>query len=434
MFKLLVFPASAVIFFLGAVLFFYRGTYDTPPSGEIPAHQIQAPVSTFNTMGEVPPIQHGTLLVDAGHNNDYIQEEVAGFLSKISQRGYGIDFLGEFMTFGGPVTLNESVKVDLLKEGLRGADSFLVLQPGEAYTKEEVREIRRFVLEKGGKLLLVGDPSRTNKINSLAQGFGITFRPDYLYNQTEYDLNFQDIFISDFRADEVTSGLGRISLSTSGSLQSSGTGLAISSANTQSTIVGNIEPLYVMVKSPDGSVVAIGDMTFMIPPQDAIFDNARLISNLANFLTKNQRQFHLEDFPHFFSDDVDIVLSRSGLVDAGGRMKSLLSLLQIGANISAVENLERDSVYLGLYDDAVQVTQYLQLEGVQVGSTVLTSFAPEIEAEGTAVVILHRSAGRQVLVVLGDTPESLDQALDQLSSGDFRDGLLGDFVGVYKTS
>ena len=189
-----------------------------------------------------------------------------------------------------------------------------------------------------------------------------------------------------------------------------------------------------MVKSPDGGVVAIGDMTFMIPPQDAIFDNARLISNLANFLTKSQRKFHLADFPHFFSDDVDIVLGRSGLLDGGGRMKSLLRVLQVESNISAVENLERDSVYLGLYDDAVQVSQYLQLAGVQVGSTILTPFAPEIEAEGTAVVILHRSAGRQVLVVLGDTPESLDHALDKLSSGDFRDGLLGDFVGVYKTS
>jgi hypothetical protein len=189
-----------------------------------------------------------------------------------------------------------------------------------------------------------------------------------------------------------------------------------------------------MVKSPDGGVVAIGDMTFMIPPQDGIYDNGRLVSNLANFLTQSERKFHLADFPHFFKDDVDIVLGGSALTDAGAEMKSLLSGLQVSSAITAVERLDRDSVYLGLYDDAANVAQYLQLAGVQVGSTVRTPFAPDINVEGTAIVVLHQSAGRQVLVILGDTPDSLSRVLDQMSFGDFRDGLLGDFVGVYKTS
>ena len=322
-------PAAAVVFFLAALLFFYRGTYDPPPSGEIPAHRIQPPVSSFTTLSEAPPIHRGTLLVDAGHNNDYRREEVSAFLTKVSQRGYDIEFLGSFSAFGTTSRLGGSERLEDLQAGLRSADGFLVIQPVSAYTIEEVAEVQRFVLEKGGKLLLVADPTRNHSINSLADGFGITFRPDYLYNLLEYDLNFQDIFISDFRPDELTSGLGRIVLYTAGSLNSAGPGLAISDANTQSSIVKNIEPLYAMVKSRDGGVVAIGDMTFMVPPQDGIFDNAKLISNLANFLTQSQRQFDLADFPHFFRDDVDIVLGRSALVGAGAQMKGLLDDLQV---------------------------------------------------------------------------------------------------------
>ena len=121
-------------------------------------------------------------------------------------------------------------------------------------------------------------------------------------------------------------------------------------------------------------------------------------------------------------------------MDAGAQMKGLLDELQVSSQIKDVESLNQDSVYLGLYADAVNVTQYLQLAGVQIEDTIRTPFAPDIAHEDTAVVILHQSSGRQVLVILADTPESLASVLDQLSSGDFRDGLLGDFVGVYKTS
>jgi hypothetical protein len=432
--RLLVLPAAAAVFFLGALFFFYRGTYDAPPSFEIPVQSYQPPLSTFTTLAESPPIHHGTLLVDAGHDNDYTQQEMTAFFSRISQRGYDIELLGRFGSFGNPITLATSDRLDFLRDKLRGADSFLVIQPSTAYSGEEVAEIQRFVLEKGGKLMLVADPTRDHRINTLADGFGITFRPDYLYNQVDYDLNFQDIFIREFGTDELTSGLGTIALYTAGSLESSGPWLAISDAGTQSTLVKNFSPLYPMVKSSDGGVVAIGDMTFMVPPQDGIYDNGKLISNLANFMTKSQRQFHLADFPHFFGDDLEIILSGSALVDAAAQMKRLLDDLQVASQIRGVESLNRDSVYLGLYDDAVNVTQYLQLAGVQIEDTIRTPFAPDIAPGDTAIVILHQSSGRQVLVILADTPESLSGMLDLLSSGDFRDGLLGDFVGVYKTS
>ena len=49
-------------------------------------------------------------------------------------------------------------------------------------------------------MLLIGDPTRDNQLNRLAERFSITFQPDYLYNTLEYDLNFQRIFMSDSSA------------------------------------------------------------------------------------------------------------------------------------------------------------------------------------------------------------------------------------------
>ena len=431
---LLIFPAVALAFFIGAFFYYYRGTYDAPPSTGPDIQDIQPPVSSFSTLAEPQDIQEGTLVVDAGHSNGFSQAEVSAFLSAVAARGYSLDFLGELDVsrgFGSAPSLGRQDKIDLLEEKLRGADSLVVMQPEESYSKEEADLVERFVAEKGGKLLLIADPSRDHRINSLAERFGIFFRPDYLYNLVDYDLNFQSIYLSDFKPDELTDGLGRIALYTSGSLESIGGGLAVSDANTKSTIVENVEPLYPMVKGNQSGVVALGDLTFMMPPQNTILDNPRLIANIADFLTTSQREFDLADFPHFFQDQVDILLGQSSLLNAGARIKSVLSEIQLDSEIKGVEDLNRDTVFLGLYEDAFNVAQYLQLAGIQVEGTLRTPFTPAMDREETAVAVLHSSSERRVLVILGDSPEDVERVLDQLESGGFRDGLVGDFVGVY---
>jgi hypothetical protein len=56
-----------------------------------------------------------------------------------------------------------------------------------------------------------------------------------------------------------------------------------------------------------------------------------------------------------------------------------------------------------------------------------------IPLSGTSLILLNRSQDRHVLVVLGDSEAALADAVERLESGGFRAGLLGDFVGVYKT-
>ena len=422
----LILPAVALAFFVGAYFYFYQGSYDPTPSGQLRTQHITPPESSFTNLESVSPVQQGTLLVDTGHSNGFSRDEISSFLTEISRRGYSLEFLevsaeGKKLSEGG----------NSLAEQLRSVDSFLVIQPSRPFSSEEAALVHRFVVEKGGRLLLIADPTRNHRMNSLSKEFGITFRPDYLHNSVDYDLNFQNIFVSDFKPDKLTDGLGRIALYAAGSLESANGGLAIADANTQSTFVERIEPLYPMARSEQGGVVALTDLTFLIPPQSTIVNNPRLISNLADFLTTSERRFDLADFPYFFDETAEIISGRPSLLDAGVGMTSVLSGFQVASEIRNVPDPNSDLVYLGLYDDAPSVAQYLQLAGVEVGDELRTPFTPAIARDESAVAVLYQDEQRQVLMVLGDTPDDVDRVLGQLGNGSFRQGLVGDFVGVY---
>lgn len=422
-------PIAALAMFLGAYFYFYTDTYDPPPAPDIPLQNIRAPLSTFNSYVEPPPIQSGLLVVDAAHRNDMTEGEISVLLSLVADRGYDVEFIGDI---GSRRSTSLSQRLSELDEVLRRADSLAVILPRDSFISQEVDMIERYV-DKGGKLLLIADPTRDHDINSLADRFGVAFQTDYLYNVAENDINFQDIFIRNFEADEITNGLGQIALYTAGSIRSSGAGLAFGDANTRSSLVERVEPFYPLVKEKEGRVLAIADLTFMIPPQNAILDNDRLLFNIAGYLTTSQREFELADFPHFFDGEADILLGGASLFDVGTQLKSNLLESQIASEIKGVEDLTEDTVFLGLYDDSAQVAQYLGIAGIQVDETLRTPFTPDIDTDGTALILLHRARDRRVLVILGSSRLSLLDMVRQLDTGGYRSGLVSDFLGIYRS-
>ena len=430
--RLLLIPLFALAFFSGAYFFFYRGGYQAPPTVKIPFEEITAPSSSLGAFAEVPPIRSGVLLLDLVHSNNFEEAELGSLMSRLEDRGYTIDLLGErdHKDFPPP---DVTQRLALLDEKLRGANSFAVILPDDSYATQEVDIVERFV-KKGGRLLLIADPTRDHDINSLANRFGIAFQSDYLYNTVEYDLNFQDIFIRDFRPDEITRGLSQIALYTAGSIKSFGGGLAYTDANTRSSMVERAESFFPLVKGRDGNVVAISDLTFMIPPQNSILDNDKLVSNLADFLTGGDRRFELADFPHFFDADIDILLGRASLLGVATELKSLLSTFQLRSDIRGVEDLRSETIYLGLFEDSPNVVQYLDVAGIQVDGTLRTPFTPDIATDGTAIILLHRTRERHVLVILGHSEAILLDTIDRLGSGTFRSGLVDDMLGVYGPS
>ncbi len=423
----------AVVGFGGWYLYFYQAGYNPPPAPDVPFDQLSSPKVLAGPLVETSSAstKPGLFLVDALHMNAFAENEIVPLRSRVADRGYDVEFVGNF----GPQ--EEADRLLDLEDKLRRADSFLVISPRASYSAAEVDLVERFV-RKGGKLLLIADPTRQHVINSLAERFGLNFQPDYLYNQIEHDLNFQNIFVREFQPDELTAGLDAIVLYTAGSIRSSGPGLAFTDGDTRSSIVEAMGALHPIAWGDNRNVVAIADLTFLIPPHNSLLDNDRLVSNLADYFTEGSREFDLADFPHFFTrgpkfglgNGVDILLGQPTLLNSGTQLKNGLSEFGITSDIGGVEDLSRDTVFLGLHSDAQQVGRYLQAAGIRVDETLGTPFSVDLDLEGTALTVLDRAQDRRVLIILADNPETLSGAVDRLLTGEFRNDLVSDLTGV----
>jgi hypothetical protein len=253
---------------VGRGLFFYHGFYSPTPS-KMPTYEnitVPAPLTTeFSdkyTKGE------GTILIDLAHDNAFDKEELDVLMLRLVSRGLTIKFLG--------VT-------DKLEGELAVADAFIVVCPESEFSNDEVETIANFT-GKGGKLLLLADPTRSGEMNSLAIKLGLIFEPGYLYNMKENETNYRNIFITDFKENEITKNLKKIALYTAGSISSASSGIAFVDENTFSSVVESQKELSPIALVQESRVLAIYDLTFMTEPYNGILDNNQLISNIADWL------------------------------------------------------------------------------------------------------------------------------------------------------
>ena len=155
---------------------------------------------------------------------------------------------------------------------------------------------------------------------------------------------------------------------------------------------------------------------------------------IIDFATTSDRVFDLADFPHFYpagpDPGVQILLGRPELLGSGAELKSGLEDYGIAADIRGTEDVSRDTVFLGLHEDALQVRQYLPGCGVRVDETLGMPFGLELDPTGTAVTVLDREGDRHVLILLADTPAVLDKAVARLLDGGFRSDLVSEVTGV----
>ena len=426
-------PIFAVATFAAGYFFFYQGSYDPPPSVNIPFEQITSPAvaPVAATASSVTQVQEGLVLVDDLHLNSFTESEISTLISMVANRGYDVEVIDISSTVEG------QTRLQMLEQRLRRATSFAVMLPRASYSEEEIDLVQRFV-DKGGKLLLVSDPTRPNRINTLAKRFGVEFQPDYLYNTVEYDLNFRHIFVRDFQPAPLTSGLDTIVLYVAGSIRSSGPGIGVSDTNTKSSLGEAAESFYPIALGSTSNVLAVADFTFVVPPYNSLLSNQQLLSNVADYLTDSQREFDLADFPHFYEssldNSIDIVLGQPSIWNIGLEMRTGLSDYGLSSRISGEEDLSRNTVFLGLYEDSRAVSQYLQAAGISADDVLSLPFAPELDREDTSIALLHRDRDRYVLVVLADKPAVLSEALGSLFSGTFRNQLVNDYLGLSKVN
>ena len=282
--------AGIIIVVLGKGLFYYSGVYSPPPS-EMPSyeHIIVPPAPLTEFSDNVSDNISKTVLIDLAHDNAFDIKELNVLTLRLVSRGLTIEFFKEKDDLEKEL-LGEEEKVeqgeevlDEEEEELLVANVFVVVCPQAEFSKEERETIDKFV-NNGGKLLLIADPTRRSKINSLSIKFGLIFEADYLYNMKEYDANFQNIFISEFKENEVTKKLDKIALYRAGSISSADGGIAFGDENTFSSLIETRKKLSPIALAEESKVLAIYDLTFITEPHNGILDNNRLISNVADWL------------------------------------------------------------------------------------------------------------------------------------------------------
>ncbi len=338
--------------------------------------------------------ESGTILLDQAHNNRFTLAELGVLQARLAARGQRFEVVN---------------KADNLAAQLRYARALVVISPGKDWTANEIKQVQEFV-DKGGRLLLVTDPTRFSvefdeqdnmvldndapHINDLAARFGLIFQSDYLYNTVDNEGNFRNIRLTNFAPHALTQGLSQVVFFAAHSIVSEETALITAGGETRSSSSERVDKLAVAVVAGNGSVLALGDLTFMTEPYNAVYDNDRLIANVADFLSGAQRRYELADFPLFFADQVDLVYAGDPLLDSdllpsSSDLQALFTDVGKTLLVREQEEESRDTLFLGLYEGAKEVEPYLTAAEVTLLITPTKTVAEKGEAKATPTPTLR---------------------------------------------
>ncbi len=383
---LLVAPTTARYFKFYAI----GGAEPQPPPTYDPEQIAPVPTPASNSFVDAPERGEGLVLLDEAHNNHFTLDDISYLDGRLAARGF------ELLHYTGG---------DLAHQ-LRPTNAFITITPLSEFSIEEIQAITRFV-DRGGHVLLVGDPTRyeiivdeedpfaftfeldTNKIplNSLANQFGLIFNGDYLYNTSESEGNFRNIILksSGFSENPLVDGLEKLALYSTHSIQTGSDTEAIITAddNTWSSATDRPGGLVLAAMDENRRVLALGDVHFLTDPYYTVFDNSHFIANIADFLTStDERTLQLVDFPYFYQQPVSLVYTGSPDLGAGAfsdiiDLQNTFSHANIPLALAQEPQSEHDVLYLGLYNQAEDVGDILASAGITF--TIAPSIEPDID-------------------------------------------------------
>ncbi len=435
------------------------GAVPTPEAGN-GADTVQTGAAAQRVAGA----PRGVVVLDQAHGNQFTREELATLDGLLAARGLQVRPLVE-----GELT-----------EALRAATALVVVAPVDGYSPAEAQAVNDLV-GRGGRVLLVGDPTRYNieidetdifaapiietaqvPLNDLANAFDITFRGDYLYNTVENEGNFRNILVGgDGLGDgALTEGLTRLALYSSHSLQLGPAAAALLSAddNTWSSATDRPGGLVLAALSPAasdaGQLLAIGDVHFLTEPYSTVYDNGAFVTRVADFLAGGRGSTDtLAGFPYFFHSPVDLVYSDDPELgpDAFDDIIALQAAFRgVGLALALADEAagDHDALYVGLYNTAADVAELLDAAGVSLairpaiarpaitaatdtdatptpshGTRLVESPLGDVEMAGTALLLLSDDGARRQLVVLAASNDGLESALERLRGAASAEGV-----------
>ncbi len=407
--KKLVFIGVLVFVILVQLLIHYRGLYQPPSLGRLDFEGIDVEKALDVDFIDEYVGYTGTVVFDLAHDNDIELRELGVLVSRLTARGLNIEYI---------------IEPDQLGDKLKYAVSYVVISPRVTYSAEEIDLISSFI-DKRGRLLLIHDPSRRDSINILSTEFDLVYDTGYLYNQVYNDGNYQYIFLEDFGSSEVTDGLNKISMYAASSISSTGIALGFSDSSTYSSTQPK-QRFTPMVITSGGNVLALADLSFMIEPYNSVFDNNKLVSNIADFLGSGRRVYHISDYPYFLGDDYYLVYAEESLLDIALTIKGSVGRQ---VNFRSRDPGFGNTLIVGTYNSTL-TEKYLDSAGITLGDKLDIGGVGKLQKNDSFVISLTQRAGRRVLLVAADDLEGLENAVSYLDT--LKDISLTNFV-AYST-
>ena len=398
--------------------YYYEGQYTPQEVARPDLTEIDEPLPETRPFAELEVSEsRGSVLVDLAHGNHIQMTELDVLQARLAARGH---------------TLQPVYDTESLEKELHHAQALAIISPGYDWTRDEIQLVQRFV-DKGGRLLLVTDPSRFEviydewgyylglesdvaHINDLASRFGLVFQDDYLYNTVENEGNFRNILLTDLADGQLTEGVESLVFFATHSISSKEPALLTAGGETRSSTSEREQDLTVGLLAADGAVLALGDLTFMTEPNNAVRDNDQFVANIAGFLSDAQRRYELADFPHFFGDEVHLVYAGAPLLDSdllqeGSELQAGMGEYGKTMTIRSEEDEVTDTLFLGLYEQAEEVEPYL--EAAQV-TLVFTPTAALEDEEGESPPDQPLTSGTSIT---STTQPTLTETLDEKDEG-----------------
>jgi len=211
----------------------------------------------------------GAVLIDSSHRNMYEPALLSTFLGKLVEHGMKVYIV--------------TADMNLTRLILDRPRALIVINPGIDYSPREVKAIINYV-KAGGILILVYDPAFTyvKPMNQLAQWFGMYFTNSYLYNLRLHYGVYKYIYVDNFKEHILTKGLRRLLMLTATCIYTNGTLLALTDEDTISSFTEK-QGVYGVI-AINGSVLAIGDLAFLLDPFIVLEDNEAFASNVVEWI------------------------------------------------------------------------------------------------------------------------------------------------------
>jgi hypothetical protein len=339
-------------------------------------------------------LRRGPVVVDFAHFSFLNPGHLQPLADALADRGLGLHYwISQVDTMALESAAQFPDQSEDLAAQLKDASALVVISPFFLWTPQEIAVAERFVAD-GGRLLLASDPDVVGDfpslVNILAEPFGVVFNDDYLYDTNRNDGNFTFFFSegaeAEALADATIAFYGGRSISGAVAPQMRSIESTLSSLRTGKNGFTTVAIGGVAGRGTAGRVLALSDFDVLTEAYRVRYDNQRMVEFVADFLSGDQRNHTMPDFPNYLGKTVALSYGTQTAIGADllAQGAQLQKRLEESGRILTLTNghaLNKDSdgkdlIYLADYTTVYSETTLLTDLGIQVITEAVTITLP----------------------------------------------------------